>query len=252
MMAIIGLMALVASFCAPNCLAQNLSPEKQRQSAETILHNENTVNQLKQLLGIKFNDFYNNFEVMAEPKTTQDHSLLLEGWLQHLRLQNASILVISPTGKLYVAWITPDHNAIQYHTDDLRTLAIQPDIAQWGKRFKQRSFSQGSQLVKHELAQEHAYYFQTATFSIKIALYCATSQSQCDQAVYQGIRRSDGATLRLKGKVIRQPCSEATCPINSFEFTQQGTQYIVDRVSSSLVVIANGRMIVNQQGTWHE
>lgn len=65
---------------------------------------------------------------------------MVDGWLRELRLENSSVMVIEPDGKLYLAWVVPDNNKINYMTNDKTMTEIKLDIQQWARRFDNIGF----------------------------------------------------------------------------------------------------------------
>ncbi|QKJ85706.1 hypothetical protein PMPD1_0734 [Paramixta manurensis] len=217
-----------------------------------LLENNQYKKQLQALLGADFSTFYNNFDVIAAPHETTGKGLFVEGWLQDLRLENASAMVIQPDGKLYTAWVVPGNEKIEYRTNDSQSKGIQSDLLAWSKRFTNLTFNEKTYPAGFIDKEPKTRHLDTAKFNVKVTLQCNVDNKVCDRAVYEGTRKSDGAKLILKGKVIRATCDEVICPINSYEFKNKNTTYMLETVSPALVVIVNNKMVLNEKGSWSD
>lgn len=200
---------------------------------------------LKQLLAGNYETFINNFDVFGDPKKVANNGLLIEGWLQDLKLENASVFIIYPDGRLYAAWVVPESNVINYKTNAPEKDVIQSDISQWASQFKNMKVA----VVEDKHVNSEIDYFNTAKFSIKLVTDCKEN-GDCNDATYQGIRKKDGAKLILKGKAVRADCKEKLCPIIAFKFTNGKTHYMLSKIDNSLIVIDNKKIILNEKGEW--
>lgn len=129
---------MIFSLSPVTLLAKNidLSQYDKQHNVSNALKDTSIVSSLKQLLAKNYETFASNFDVFGEPRKTADNGLLIEGWLQDLKLENASVLVIYPDGRLYTAWVTPESDVINYKTNASEDHIIQSDILQWARQFK--------------------------------------------------------------------------------------------------------------------
>ncbi|WP_052130831.1 hypothetical protein [Erwinia typographi] len=130
-------------FFSPQSFAvqyENLNEYSTPESVVNIFDNKLIVQDVKNLTKSKYNEFIGSYEAFADPEKLKDGGLLVDGWLRELRLENSSAMVIEPDGKLYLAWVVPDNNKINYMTNDKTMTEIQPDIQQWARRFDNIGF----------------------------------------------------------------------------------------------------------------
>ncbi|HHP7835014.1 hypothetical protein [Serratia marcescens] len=210
-----------------------------------LVNDKAVTDNLKSILGQDYEKYINNFDVFGEPHSTPGGGLFVEGWLKDLYLENASALVINPDGKIYVAWVVPDSDIINYKSSD-KDSPINNDILHWAARFKDMHFSSDSKRNKVRTEEE---YFDTQSFSIKLMTVCI-SKGNCNDATYYGERKKDGAAVTLQGKVTRADCNTVPCPIISYEFKNASTTYMLSKIDNTLTVIKNGKILMNQKGTW--
>ncbi|MGY5956749.1 hypothetical protein ACUY4R_000842 [Kosakonia sp. BK9b] len=135
------LSALVVSMllgcCGSASATVALNQYDKPQTVAGIANNQEVQAQLKSLLGNEYDAFILNYDVYGEPKYTADGGLMVEGWLQHLAQENASVFILYPDGKLFAAWISPDSNQLYYRTNSAEQ-AINRDIQQWASRFEDK------------------------------------------------------------------------------------------------------------------
>jgi hypothetical protein len=210
-----------------------------------LVNDKAVTDNLKSILGQDYEKYISNFDVFGEPHSIPGGGLFVEGWLKDLYLENASALVINPDGKIYAAWVVPDSDVINYKSSD-KDAPINNDIQHWAERFKNMQFATVNERKKVRTEKE---YFDTQSFSIKLTTTC-TSKGDCNDATYYGERKKDGAALTLQGKVTRTDCNTAPCPIISYEFKNASTTYMLSKIDNTLTVIKNGKILMNQKGTW--
>lgn len=109
------------------------------ETIEGVTSNKEVEAQLKKLLGYKYDDFILNFDLYGEPHHTADGGLFIEGFLQHLVLENASAFVIYTNGKLSAAWVLPGEKVIHYRSNSTGR-GINRDIQQWASKFDGKTF----------------------------------------------------------------------------------------------------------------
>ncbi|MCU5771720.1 hypothetical protein N5923_08905 [Erwiniaceae bacterium BAC15a-03b] len=230
----------------------NLKNYSTLENADKLFQNEEITTAVKNLLKSQYDDFAGNFDVFGEPHLLNDGGVFVDGWLQHLRQENASALVVKPDGKIYAAWVTPDSEKIMYVTNDTEAKSIQPDINAWASEFKTISF-QGKVLPKPLADNESKVkYFESPKFSVKVILSCADRSVACNKATYFGKRKSDGETVRLLGKVVRTQCDSAICPVSYYEFENRNTKYkyLLKITRPSLEVSIDNKTMVTENGVW--
>ncbi|MFZ4835068.1 hypothetical protein [Rouxiella sp. Mn2063] len=221
-------------------------------SAVNVFNDKNITSDLKTLLDASYSEFINNFEVFADPQKQSNGGLFIEGWLQDLRLENASAMVIEPDGKLYVAWVIPGHSKIEYRTNDQQMKGVNPDLLAWSKRFEHITFDEKRYPIGFIDNEPKVRHLDTKSFNVKVTLNCDSTDKPCNHALYEGTRKSDGATLTLHGKVFRARCSEPICSINSYEFKNKNATYTLETIVPSLTVIINHKMVVDEKGVWSD
>ncbi|XTZ40174.1 hypothetical protein ACQYRI_09450 [Salmonella enterica] len=196
------------------------------------------------MLGSKYSEFINNFDVYGEPYYTEDGGLVIQGWLQDLYLENASVVIIYPDAKIFAAWVVPDGKRI-FYTTNRPEKNIKEDIRLWAGRFKGLSFVAPVVLAGDNRDVD---YFETTKFRIKVLTN--SNDNDYNEAVYFGVRKKDGAGLTLKGTATRKICENQPCPIISYKFRNGATIYMLSKVDDSITVIQNNKIILNDKGTW--
>ncbi len=217
-------------------------------SVSTIFNDQKVISSLKVVLGNDYSDFSRNFDVFGEPHKTVNGGIFVEGWLKDLYLVQASAFVIQPDGKVYAAWILPEDNKTHYVSNDRTNSKMQEDIANWAKRFGKEQ-STNPDKVQKELQNSSEKFFETAKFRIKIMSLCAEG-TECNDVSYEGVRKSDGAIVILKGKATKSDCGQATCPVLSYKFRNHDAVYIINNVISNLTVVVNNKIVLSEGGKW--
>lgn len=223
----------------------DLSHYDKPHNVSDLLKDTSIVASLKQLLAGNYEVFVGNFDVFGEVRKIANNGLLIEGWLQDLKLENASALVIYPDERLYAAWVVPESSVVNYKTNAPEKDKIQSDIAQWASQFKHMKIS----VVKDMGDNAEVDYFNTEKFSITLVTFCEEN-GDCNNATYLGKRKKDGAELSLKGKAVRADCKGEICPIIAFKFMNGKTHYMLSKIDDSLTVINNNKIILNETGVW--
>lgn len=217
-------------------------------SVSTIFNDQKVVSSLKSVLGDEYNDFSQNFDVFGEPHKTANGGIFVEGWLKDLYLEQASAFVIQPDGKVYAAWMLPEDNKIHYVSNDRAINKMQEDIASWTKRFDKEQSA--TPAINHKEVQGNGEkVFETAKFKIRITSLCAVG-SECNDVSYEGVRKSDGAVVRLKGRAMKSDCGQASCPVLSYKFRNHDATYIINNVISNLTVVVNNKIVLSEDGKW--
>lgn len=221
-------------------------------SAANLFNDKNITSDLKTLLGASYSEFVNNFEVFADPQKYSNGGLFIEGWLQDLKLENASAMVIEPDGKLYAAWVIPGNSKIEYRTNDPQMKGVNSDILAWSRRFENITFDEKHYPIGFIDNEAKIRHLDTKSFTIKVTLNCDSTDKPCNHALYEGSRKSDGATLTLHGKVFRASCSELICSVNSYEFKNKNATYLLETIVPSLTVTINNKIVVDEKGVWSD
>nr|WP_050556833.1 hypothetical protein [Pantoea agglomerans] len=217
-------------------------------SVSNVFNNQKVVSSLKSVLGSEYINFSQNFDVFGEPHKTESGGIFVEGWLKDLYFVQASAFVIQPDGKVYAAWMLPEDNNIHYVSNDRASSKMQEDIASWVKRFdKEQSVTPAKN--EKEMQSNSEGFFETAKFKIRITSLCAVG-SKCNDVSYEGVRKSDGALVRLKGKAMKSDCGQAFCPVLSYKFRNNDATYIINNVMSNLTVVVNNKIVLSEGGKW--
>ncbi|WP_313698889.1 hypothetical protein [Pantoea sp.] len=225
-----------------------LSQYNSLDNVPNIFSDQNVVSSLKSVLGSEYSEFSQNFDVFGEPHKTNNGGIFVEGWLKDLYLEQASAFVIQPDGKVYAAWMLPEENKIYYVSNDRANNKMQEDIASWTKRFdKEQSVTP----VKNQKEKQSngEKFFETEKFKIRITSLCAVG-SECNDVSYEGVRKSDGAVVKLKGKAMKSNCGQASCPVLSYKFSNNDATYIINNVISNLTVVVNNKIVLSEDGKW--
>jgi len=217
-------------------------------SVSTIFNDQKVVSILKSVLGSEYSDFSQNFDVFGEPHKTVKGGIFVEGWLKDLYLEQASAFVIQPDGKVYAAWMLPEDNKIHYVSNDLANNKMQEDIASWAKRFDKKQSVTPAKNQK-EMQSNGEKFFETEKFKIRITSLCPVG-SECNDVSYEGVRKSDGAVVRLKGKAMKSDCGQVSCPVLSYKFRNHDATYIINNVISNLTVVINNKIVLSEDGKW--
>lgn len=219
-------------------------------NVSTIFNDQKVVSSLKSVLGSEYSNFSQNFDVFGEPHKTASGGIFVEGWLKDLYLEQASAFVIQTDGKVYAAWMLPEDGKIHYVSNDRGSNNMQDDIAKWAKRFDKDESATPDKNQK-ESQKDGEKVFETQKFKIRITSLCAAG-SECNDVSYEGVRKSDGAVVRLKGKALKSDCSEASCPVLSYKFRNHDATYIINNVISNLTVVVNNKIVLSENGKWEK
>jgi len=217
-------------------------------NVSTTFNDQKVVSALKSVLGNEYNNFSQNFDIFGEPHKTANGGIFVEGWLKDLYLEQASAFVIQPDGKVYAAWMLPEDNKLHYVSNDRANNKMQEDIANWAKRFDKEQ-STASAINQKDVQGNGEKVFETAKFKIRIMSLCAMD-SECNDVSYEGVRKSDGAVVRLKGKAMRSDCGQASCSVLSYKFRNHDATYIINNVISNLTVVVNNKIALSEDGKW--
>ncbi|MGJ0478748.1 hypothetical protein [Pantoea agglomerans] len=226
----------------------SLSQYNSLDNVSKIFKDQGVVSNLKSVLGNEYDNFSQNFDVFGEPHKTANGGIFVEGWLKDLYLEQASAFVIQPDGKVYAAWMLPEDNKIHYVSNDRAINKMQEDIASWAKRFDKEQ-STAPAINQKEVQGNGEKVFETAKFKIRITSLCAVG-SECNDVSYEGVRKSDGAVVRLKGKAMKSDCGQASCPVLSYKFRNHDATYIINNVISNLTVVVNNKIVLSEDGKW--
>ncbi|PEI02910.1 hypothetical protein CRM79_06605 [Pantoea agglomerans] len=226
----------------------SLSQYNSLDNVSKIFKDQNIVYSLKSVLGNDYGNFSQNFGVYGEPHKTANGGIFVEGWLKDLYLEQASAFVIQPDGKVYAAWMLPEDDKIHYVSNDRANNKMQEDIASWAKRFDKKQSDTPAKNQK-EIQGNGEKFFETAKFKIRITSLCAVG-SECNDVSYEGVRKSDRAVVRLKGKAMKSDCGEVSCPVLSYKFRNHDATYIINNVISNLTVVVNNKIVLSEDGKW--
>jgi hypothetical protein len=166
-------------------LTRKNSAASTQNTAETknILDDKSVQNNLKVMLGERYDAFINNFEVLGESLEAHDGSIFIEGWMPHLAQVNASALIVEANGNLFAAWVTPESDVIDYQSSYTQQ-GIPDALLAWSERFAPKHFALRSNVLKSDAYSEQ---FETEKFNISISVQCGR-QPKCNDAVYHGVR----------------------------------------------------------------
>ncbi|QGY29698.1 hypothetical protein [Pantoea cypripedii] len=249
--------AVVLALLMMSCYAwsadfNNLRNYQTSDSVVNIFDDSNINNAVKVLTGNEYNSFIANFQAFGDPKVLKDGGLFIEGWLPHLRLENASAFVIEPDGKLYAAWLNPDNNYIHYITNDHAKNKIQENIQQWSFRFEGVNFNHkpSGNIIKQKIPD--VSYFNTKNYSAKITLLCSDRSIICTKALLKITYKPDNSSHSVLGVINNQDCHKSDCPAESltFENKNTNTRYFFSLEDNDLLVSTVGKSDVYEKGKW--
>lgn len=86
----------------------------------------------------------------------------------------------------------------------------------------------------------------TDKFAISLINKCGHFESECDQMVYLGVRKSDNSTISLMGKTLRDSAGK----IIGSTYSNGGIVYTVTYAPAKLVVSKGNHVLVEQSGQW--
>ena len=88
----------------------------------------------------------------------------------------------------------------------------------------------------------------TEKFTISLINKCGHFDSECDQMVYLGVRKSDNSTISLKGKTLHDPAGK----IIGSTYKNGEIAYTVTYAPMKLVVSKGSHDLVEQSGQWRK
>ncbi|EMN1409029.1 hypothetical protein [Enterobacter nematophilus] len=86
----------------------------------------------------------------------------------------------------------------------------------------------------------------TEKFAISLINTCGHFDSECDEMVYLGVRKSDNSTISLKGKTLHDPAGK----IIGSTYKNGEVAYTVTYAPVKLVVSKGNHVLVEQSGQW--
>ncbi|HDR2651266.1 TPA: hypothetical protein QCI61_001224 [Enterobacter asburiae] len=86
----------------------------------------------------------------------------------------------------------------------------------------------------------------TEKFAISLINRCGHFESECDEMVYLGVRKSDNSTISLKGKTLRDSAGK----IIGSTYKNGEVVYTVTYAPVNLVVSKGNHVLVEQSGQW--
>jgi hypothetical protein len=88
----------------------------------------------------------------------------------------------------------------------------------------------------------------TEKFAISLINKCGHFESECDQMVYLGVRKSDNSTISLKGKTLHDSAGK----IIGSTYKNGEIVYTVTYAPAKLVVSKGSQVLVEQSGQWRK
>ncbi|MCW7764677.1 hypothetical protein [Photorhabdus luminescens] len=92
--------------------------------------------------------------------------------------------------------------------------------------------------------------FETEKFNITINVLCPEGEITCDDVIYTGVRKKDGATLTIKGKTLNRNCNTGTCDLYGYEFINSDTIYTI-YLDGILEITRGDKLILSEIGKWN-
>ncbi|ARG96363.1 hypothetical protein [Legionella micdadei] len=87
----------------------------------------------------------------------------------------------------------------------------------------------------------------------RVVITCLSQDHEvgCERVSYEGTNKDTGATIRLVGRQVMQPCADKTTPCHSlgYEFSNGSTYYFVSE-DGHLKVIDGSKVLINEYGEW--
>ena len=88
----------------------------------------------------------------------------------------------------------------------------------------------------------------TERFAISLINKCGHFDSECDQMVYLGVRKSDNSTISLRGKTLHDSAGK----IIGSTYKNGEIAYTVTYAPVKLVVSKGSHVLVEQSGQWRK
>ncbi|WP_262770521.1 hypothetical protein [Enterobacter asburiae] len=88
----------------------------------------------------------------------------------------------------------------------------------------------------------------TEKFAISLINRCGHFDSECDQMVYLGVRKSDNSTISLKGKTLHDSAGK----IIGSTYKNGDIAYTVTYAPAKLAVSKGSQVLVEQSGQWRK
>lgn len=91
----------------------------------------------------------------------------------------------------------------------------------------------------------------THDFQIKITRSCSEGYVTCNNVTYYGRDLNTGRHIRLIGKTVNSTCADGVTPCRFLGYEFRNSNYLYKiTADGKLLVYKNGRLILDQQGTF--
>ncbi len=94
----------------------------------------------------------------------------------------------------------------------------------------------------------------TSGYDMQIENRCEEGELTCDRVSYLGVSRSSGRSMRLTGATRHAQCADGVTPCRFLgnEFRNGEVRYFVSADGMITVTDGSGRVLLHEQGTWHD
>ena len=92
---------------------------------------------------------------------------------------------------------------------------------------------------------------KTKDFRVTITNNCQEGEVVCNNVTYKGVNVNTNASIQLRGKTVHTLCADGVTPCRfvGYQFSNGNYRYLVTE-QGSLQVYQNGKIVLNQRGTW--
>ena len=98
----------------------------------------------------------------------------------------------------------------------------------------------------------HHTWAATPRYHVSITHNCAEGVVVCDDVTYLGSNKKTGASIELRGSTKHAPCNDGVTPCRflGYSFDNDGTTYFVSEEGNLVVTDPQGRILLQEQGSW--
>ena len=99
---------------------------------------------------------------------------------------------------------------------------------------------------------ENTRVLDTQNYVVRIVEHCPEGDVNCQKVSYTGTNKSNGKSIKLKGKSVSRMCADGVTPCQSlgYEFRNGKMKYRVQEDGTLEVINQTGRVLVSESGEW--
>jgi hypothetical protein len=92
---------------------------------------------------------------------------------------------------------------------------------------------------------------RTKDFRVTITNNCQEGEVVCNNVTYKGVNVNTNASIQLQGRTVHTLCADGVTPCRfvGYEFSNGNYRYLVTE-EGRLQVYQNGKIVLNQRGSW--